>query len=331
MVRYLYIFNPDVDICLGAGMREVTPSRPVLEFIHRNCLLPALYAPAGSAILVPAGDLGMMKFWDIAKNRGLELVRYSDLRSWDYIPRPWGWCHQIKRRLVKYGVAINNLPSDSRLDEIRELSHRRNTIRFYSLLKEAGLFTDMVIPSECSTLDDALEVICDLGGAFIKAPWSCSGRGVFRCGKIPDSRLLSRIGSIIRSQGSVMIEPVYEVERNFATEWTMSNGEARYEGLSVFETQGDGKYSGNILLPQSDLREIIMSETHHDLNRIILSQKKVLTEIIGEKYEGPLGVDMMLVKGGEIVPCVEVNMRMTMGRVAIEARKLIHAPMLYIF
>ena len=46
---------------------------------------------------------------------------------------------------------------------------------------------------------------------------------------------------------------------------------------------------------------------------------KALDSIIAPHYDGPLGIDMMFYKNenGEIAlnPCVEVNLRMTMGMV----------------
>ena len=48
-----------------------------------------------------------------------------------------------------------------------------------------------------------------------------------------------------------------------------------------------------------------------------------LHEVIGHQYTGPFGVDMMILaksdgNGFLIHPCVEINLRHTMGHVAIE-------------
>ena len=48
----------------------------------------------------------------------------------------------------------------------------------------------------------------------------------------------------------------------------------------------------------------------------------MLGEIYKDKYQGPLGVDMMIVAGAEgqgflLHPCVEINLRRTMGHVAL--------------
>ena len=36
------------------------------------------------------------------------------------------------------------------------------------------------------------------------------------------------------------------------------------------------------------------------------------------RYEGIVGIDMMVVRGGLIHPCVEINLRMNMGVVAMK-------------
>jgi hypothetical protein len=47
-----------------------------------------------------------------------------------------------------------------------------------------------------------------------------------------------------------------------------------------------------------------------------------LRQVIGGHYVGPLGVDMMILsklgcQGFSVLPCVEINLRRTMGHVAI--------------
>ena len=50
----------------------------------------------------------------------------------------------------------------------------------------------------------------------------------------------------------------------------------------------------------------------------------VLSQHIAARYEGPLGVDMMLVKTAQGImlhPCIEVNLRRTMGYVALDVAR----------
>ncbi|MDE5915106.1 MAG: hypothetical protein K2G71_00870, partial [Duncaniella sp.] len=54
---------------------------------------------------------------------------------------------------------------------------------------------------------------------------------------------------------------------------------------------------------------------------IISRQKEILTELTATAYKGWMGVDMMVYNDGgrrRVMPCVELNLRMTMGVVALK-------------
>ena len=63
------------------------------------------------------------------------------------------------------------------------------------------------------------------------------------------------------------------------------------------------------------------------LEKIKEALTKVLSEIYGTVYTGNIGVDMFLYRSGneiQIHPCVEINMRQTMGMLAIHLSNRIH-------
>ena len=43
----------------------------------------------------------------------------------------------------------------------------------------------------------------------------------------------------------------------------------------------------------------------------------LLAPVLKDKYAGPFGIDMMIVAGERLHPCVEINLRRTMGHVAL--------------
>jgi hypothetical protein len=103
-----------------------------------------------------------------------------------------------------------------------------------------------------------------------------------------------------------------------------SDGEGcvRYLGLSLFHTQ-NGAYTGNILATEEEKREMISRYLSTDLlDRVQQRICKGLSERFKGKYCGPFGIDMMIVAsetGGFLLhPCVEINLRRTMGHVALE-------------
>ena len=121
------------------------------------------------------------------------------------------------------------------------------------------------------------------------------------------------IRGIIRSQGAVMVEPIYEKILDCATEWIMSGGKATFLGVSVFEASGRGKYHRNIKANQLSLWNMIGVLTQ----QVIDKQRYALQSVIGTDYDGPVGIDMLLTSTGTLHPCVELNLRRTMGSILI--------------
>lgn len=91
----------------------------------------------------------------------------------------------------------------------------------------------------------------------------------------------------------------------------------------MFDPTETGGYTGNTLAPQATLeRAHVRQFDCLDILKEICSA--VLSQRIAARYEGPLGVDMMLVKTSQGImlhPCIEVNLRRTMGYVALDVAR----------
>ena len=119
-----------------------------------------------------------------------------------------------------------------------------------------------------------------------------------------------------------MVEPIYEKILDCATEWIMSGGKATFLGVSVFEASGRGKYHRNIKANQLSLWNMIGVLTQ----QVIDKQRYALQSVIGTDYDGPVGIDMLLTSTGTLHPCVELNLRRTMGHVALSFNQTQTAP-----
>ena len=99
-------------------------------------------------------------------------------------------------------------------------------------------------------------------------------------------------------------------------------GNISYKGLSVFGTQERGAYVGNIIGSDGFRESLLLQYVNkEELDMFREALMKALAEYYGSSYAGPLGVDMMVYLGPKqqpmIHPCVEINMRRTMGMLAI--------------
>jgi len=162
----------------------------------------------------------------------------------------------------------------------------------------------------------------------LKAPWSSSGRGL-RFVNTPDNIALQGwLHNLLQQQGSVMVEPYYRKVKDFGVEFESDGaGSVRVLGLSLFHTS-NGAYTGNILATEEEKSESLTRYIPTELLHFV--EEKIcqcLGPCLAGKYRGPFGIDMMVVAredgdGFLLHPCVEINLRRTMGHVAIALAQL---------
>ena len=307
----LLLFNPENDLALAANSAYYTPPAAAVRIRTAGALLPMWFARQGDYILAPAGMEPQ------AEQMRAEYNLYGKIFTPDAVSEidrciPWGWSSYAVQTFIKAGINPGILPDSKKIDLWRNLSHRRTSIAILRALS----FPDL--PVEAFSAEEALLAVESFGGeAYLKFPWSGSGRGVFPV-TVSGSSLRSLAESSIRRQGSVIIEPKYDVVTDFAMLFNCEDAEARFHGLSMFKTMAGGAYSGNIIASQSYIAENI-GVSPRELEILKRSLEEALTQCVASDYSGPVGIDMMIaVRNGKriIVPCIEINLRYTMGFVA---------------
>ena len=226
---------------------------------------------------------------------------------------PWGWspalCHQLKQA----GVQDSLLPSAKDLEQLRQLSHRQTAV---SLLRELrdGLSLDGHLAGEstlCRTFEEVEEAVSNYGEAFLKAPWSSSGKGLMKAGSEQWQAWAKRI---LKTQGSLVVERFLHKITDFAFEfWLDGKGGVEYRGLSLFYTNERGAYLGNWVAPEG--QKLAWLAQYIPLQYLQEIRKWWEERLKQFNYSGPVGIDMMLAQEG-ICPCIEVNWRWTMGLVS---------------
>lgn len=320
----LLVFNPEHDLALAVGQGPYTPPSEISKLKKNLSLLPALYADNSDFILIDShlegSDTLSLIYYDLALTKNLKLVRIEELERFSpTISKviPWGWDHAIRQSLLLYGVSERLLPSRFQIDNIRRLSHRNMTILFRKRICEILNLPLLNPTKELFNINEVESYLNSNPLAYFKAPWSSSGRGIVVSDHITQKGLLEWAHGVIRRQGSVMAEPKWNRNIDFASEWYIENGEPEFIGYSVFQTSDRGKYHGNIKGSQEDMKGLILQKTSFN-SKIIEAQKRTLQELIAPYYSGPLGIDMLADDCGNINHCVEINLRLTMGFIEIE-------------
>ncbi len=237
----------------------------------------------------------------------------------------WGWDATLVRKLKLCG--FSNLPSPAQLEKIRALSSRKTAVTTLRILKDS-LGDKWPLCGE-STLYNSVETFCLPQGKFVlKELWSGSGRGLRFVDGCVSPQQLNWALRCIKTQGGVVVEPYYDKICDFALEFIVAETAVEYCGLSVFRNSSNNAYAGNLLMPQNRLWS--MMETHFShafYSGLVNALLPILHEKFVGNYLGPLGVDMMVVNdGGQLAvhPCVEINVRRTMGMLSLHLSSLVN-------
>ncbi len=282
------------DLALSHGMVSYTPP-PNVRAMERDLAKLADF-------FVPAGEVSYNPFAPV-----------------------WGWDSALVRKLKSCG--FSNLPSSGQLEKIRTLSSRETAMRVLGALGTS--LGDKWSLCGDSTLCTSGESLCLPEGRFVlKELWSGSGRGLrFVNGRVGGQQLNWAL-RCIKLHGGIVVEPYYSKIRDFAMEFIVTENTVEYCGLSVFRTTSGNAYAGNLLMPQERLWNMMEAyfprALYRDVADVLLS---VLRKIFTGNYMGPLGVDMMIVDDGgrlAVHPCVEINVRRTMGMLSLHLSDLVN-------
>ena len=287
----LLLFNPSHEMALAADAAQYTPPKQIQQMEADLCRLPLLWAEEGDVVLTS----------DVVVDP-------------TFVPAPWGWNKSVRNRFLRMGISPALMPSEQQLNAWRTYSARSWSVDYcnslYKMNKEKGLVPNH-FRSLCSKADYEAWLSAYGSAPFIvKSEYSSSGRG---------NRIFTSHLSPLTFHNPSVIDTFYDKVLDFAMEFEVTGQDVRYLGLSVFEASREGRYAFNYLRSQQQLREMIACHlpTPSVIDRLVEIHRQLLSDRLLGHYEGIAGIDMMVVRGGLVHPCVEINLRMNMGVVAM--------------
>ncbi len=322
----LFIFNPEHDLILAYNRANITLPHVVQEFRQNMGFLPSLWAKDGDCVLVDdiAYALKAVKGVSSLRSDVLFLTR-DDLKKLYFSSiEPWGWNEDLVLMLKASGIREDLLPKKETLSLIRELSSRRTSKEALSYLREGITHLTLGESFYTESFSEVNDLLKKYGKIIVKALWSSSGRGLRYVSKYDgiDESTSGWIKRMILEQKGVMVEPYYCKVQDFAMEFfSDAKGGISYQGLSIFDASS-GRYLGNIVAGEERKLSLLTKYIKKDV--ILYVRKRIeeyFSKLFFQRYSGPFGIDMMVVthpfaSGFLLHPCVEVNLRMTMGHVA---------------
>ena len=285
------VFNPEHDMALANGDKHFIAPKNIREMAHD--LAPLMEFVEEDGVLV------------------------------------WGWDHAIKSQLLRMGVAAETLPTDGALTALRQCSERASAHRllhaFHADHPDGSYIGESIL---AHSLDDVAAYASRHGHIILKDPLSSSGKGLRHVnegglplppsgGGTPEpseqsgggmssfSSSLEKVknwaNALIRRHGYLTAEPYYNKVQDFAMEFCVREGQCRFIGYSLFNTNSHGRYESNLLMEDEKietlLAQYIPHSALHEVRDWVISH---FTHIIPAEWDTthhPLyfGIDMMVV------------------------------------
>lgn len=332
----VHIFNPEHDIALAANMPRFIAPHAARQLRADMGFLPAFWADDADVVLVDDVEAAreavrhLRRYAHQVTFLSKEQLRHMDVSQVGAV-LPWGWDATVCHELLSANAALQPLlPDECRLRQMRDVSNRRFAAA-HILPQLVASHPQLVGASAyCTSIDEVLALLPKHTDSVLKAPWSSSGRGLRYVRTLLTQHELGWATRTIERQGGVMVEPRYQKVADFGMEFHSDGTAVSYCGLSLFSTE-NGAYIGSVLATEADKEQMIERYVPACLLRHVRQWlERQLTALVAPVYTGALGVDMMVVansgatasspataEGFLLHPCVELNLRRTMGHVAL--------------
>ena len=335
----LHYFNPGHEAAVLNASKHYNPPAQVVKMQSDLAFLPAWYASEGDFVFVekPLPDDFILSCKSL--NLSVKPVIFDDLvvsqEAFQHLTVDlWGISPQSIHFFEKLREKANFPLTVPQWKEAFGFLGSRFASReiLAALLARVSETESEILPQFVSSIEAIEQQIAhSQESLLIKSPYSSSGRGLLRLfpGQLPQSER-QIITGILKKQKQVSIEKFLDKRLDFSMHFEITAlGKTQFIGYSVFQTNAKGAYEKSLLGGQDYLEKQITNYIHPDLlmqNRTVLTKK--IQEMYAPYYSGTIGIDMLIYQSGDscrLHPCVEINMRKSMGYLAIRlAEKYLH-------
>ncbi|MBR8702679.1 hypothetical protein IX332_000283 [Porphyromonas levii] len=283
----VHYFNPGYEVTVEQGNSYYTPPRMVRRLRKDLQTLPLYYAQPHEGVYLssPIPEELMCERFIVDHDCISEVL-------------PWGWAPELKGLFPYFELPYS-------LEEMRLYSSRTLGIELWHAVYRQALSLFRFAPPREVTQEESVEQ----GKWVLKEDFSSSGRGIefVTPEQDPNAIIARRLGK--QPGKRLFIEPFYEIAEERGYEfWRTKVGEIIYLGCHRAMTEG-GRYKGSYLGLPTTGDEAYIDALVAGLRELPLGD-----------YTGVIGVDSALYCDGakeRFVPCLEVNVRPTMGYVAL--------------
>ncbi len=248
--------------------------------------------------------------------------------------RPWGWSPKIAEELHKeFPTQHRKLYGKAWGAECLQAFLQANSEDFLCPLETVGRV--------CYSIDEMNkqgEVFRGLGYEehIIKANFGTAGRNSRRSSFPYDEDMILWASKILRRQKCIVLEPRLDRLIDYSIQIQVYPNQTKKIAVGRFTTSEKGQYLGHHLgaFHRNLDRELLRflqgnGKDKYRFRRINTSVAQLIgRRLQTEGFQGPAGIDALIYRDSyeklRIRPIVEVNPRMTMGRIAFEVGKYVH-------
>lgn len=346
LLHNIFIFNPTCEYAIANGSPNWQPNRILQKMEADLSTLPLFFAGKNDFVLVE--QMTTIEFLQSLKHIDLEIPGFIlkneafNNQQFLQLPKnkliPWGWSPAAHQNLLPLkqscSAEFRQSPVFQWNPEHREITSRKFAIDILTQVR-TSINAGFLLPSEqtpkiCQTQTDFENAILQWGKIMVKAPWSSSGRGLQPITKTPvHPKVWEKVLGIVKEQGYAIAEPYLNKVLDLALLFELKKGKVGFLGFSNFCTNQKGQYEGNYIngLPLNTENEIVefANTVKHEIREPLM--KAIETSKMAIFYEGVFGVDTLIYtdeKGKlRINPCLEINVRHTMGMLSLQLEKLV--------
>lgn len=237
--------------------------------------------------------------------------------------RPWAWSPEVSQLFEPFAQQVSKKIKDQ----------WRAPVPGSWLSKEIGYLLEKRIGSlednrsVCRDVEHALSMISNHSVVY-KPGYGCAGKG-FRIAKEKNSELEKWLSATIKENGFVIAEPWVQRVEDFSVHYHVENGRVDFLGATKVVNDHRGRFRGIDVAPRWS--KLIDQELATFLYKEELFGKwyhEIIPEELGsllDQYNGPASIDAMVWRDSDgklrLRKVVELNVRMTMGRVALDLQK----------
>lgn len=327
----IHYFNPGNETAILNGSQYYQPASNLVKMQKDLAFLPAWYSHVDDFVLtdneLPESFSKKLKLFDpIAQ----------PIKQSDVITKKSLWHN---KEIDLWGIAPNSIylfekinithQLDLRIpswnEKYKELCSRSSSYKVLEeLVKKMPEIDSNILPFYFNNLNE-LENFLSIHNnkLLIKSPYSSSGRGLvwLTTGKLAQSET-QIIRGMLKKQGIIFAENILDKVLDFSMHFNVNNAQIDFLGYSLFETNSKGAYEKSVLSSQENLEKRITSLIEKYLtDKVKIYLSSILKENYSPYYVGKIGIDMMVYKtekGYKLNPCIEINMRKSMGYLALK-------------